>query len=1500
MRRSGRILSAACLIFLALASSDNLINAFHVREPVRGDTQLSRDKGLSKTQPGGYLGEQGLQPAGSDREILSQLAQQSLGANGSYQLIWEPNKVQGSVHTVAVRGSIVAIGAGFLYDNEIHIYRWNASIPGPAGLTHAFDIGDGLLHGDVLSLTFGDTDRDGFLEIIAGTADGGIYVFEQENRTFTSPSYYQFQLVWSTNVGKRVTSVAVDDLDSDGLSDIVVGSWTGKVYVYEYRARLGTPGNLDHQHYYELVWDSNATIAGLVTAVATGDTDNDGFREIIAGASDHRVYIFENANATTPGPTFPHADNSFVQVWNSGDQIPGPIQTLTVSNFLDQDNYGEIAVTSPGHGAYVFDYQPSTGEYSVSKLMRPLESWEQDPPFPIDHYIDLKTSGDNSTGVVEPWEGTGPCGQGSSCCEQGLSYSTFCQLGVNATAIAGVPDVFLPRSEFPYSFPFGATLLNATRTTSGLARVTLDFGKDEEVTGGGDSRPDLTIYGLEIEPHNTTLDNLRVYFSRDGTNFTQVRNGLEITKVEAPCNVRPLQCFRRFNVTIDVDPMTSQLGWEWFRYVKLTTVSEFYVDAIIGSTLYRPVTDAVSASITFDPTLGRVLLIGTAQGTLKAFASNGTLYNQIWDSYGRIPLCQPGTSILAGNCQYRTRFSLDTNIWSIAVARNFFVLGTNSKINFVEIDPATLEAKVDWDTGSVLDKWSMSVTLADTDGDGQNEVIVGSFDNNIYVFHHVFRSTYTKAWRSPDLVHNQTIWDHVSRVMVADYDSDGKQELLAANDNQTYPIVYVFRPDPAAGPSQFSLSENETLYLPKDSGPIAGMDLGNDLNQDGVKEVVVAAARSIGLFERVGGNTIKSSLPALLFSSRILAVATGDPDGDGRGDIIFGGWYSLLLSISLPATKSMFLVDWEYNSSIRGFSPVWSPESAHLSRPPSSMSIAISYQDRNGKNEIIVGHDFGINVYENTGDNIYTTKQIITSSAIYPYYSPRQVVNLPDNYAPGPVNTYEGWLRSSAPVVQLSNKTFLAIYTGIDPTVVGLRMNQSRIIYQTSQDGLTWSSPRRLTNDTQYTQDNQYPQYTRLGCGNFGSVYYERNPAAAVIGNSVYVTYEAETALPAETIFSRSPCVYVTRLGTSLPTLDLSRVATGAISPSIFVNSTDLAQPSPTLALTYLNYTRSGIGAKMLFLNQSEWATTVVASIAYSYPRWINALGPQNTAIGVSFQAFSEKTTSLQDGTLAAVFDGYDETSGRNDTNIWVMILKSTGSGQPDGGSWSKPRWLSALTFNQTRSSLPPLGSIGVVVTSRGELAPSISVLKGNVLAVVYQEAEFPLEPRSIIKSSLYITVSADGGSIWTDPQLLPTGSGLPYASTIAGLVDGGYILSYHTSLSGVSPSSPKIFVASNLLDGWWRYTLGPVEALALGDTNGNRVSEIIAGSLNRVYVLELADAGNGNLVYQEKWTSQPLVSNVTDIAIGDINGDSTPEIVVTAKSGNLYAFEWITNDIFP
>jgi len=40
-------------------------------------------------------------------------------------------------------------------------------------------------------------------------------------------------------------------------------------------------------------------------------------------------------------------------------------------------------------------------------------------------------------------------------------------------------------------------------------------------------------------------------------------------------------------------------------------------------------------------------------------------------------------------------------------------------------------------------------------------------------------------------------------------------------------------------------------------------------------------------------------------------------------------------------------------------------------------------------------------------------------------------------------------------------------------------------------------------------------------------------------------------------------------------------------------------------------------------------------------------------------------------------------------------------------------------------------------------------------------------------------------------------------------------------------------------------------------------------------------------------WVSEALSQQISDLAVGDINKDGVNEIVVTAESGNLYAFKW-------
>jgi len=1443
------MLFSTLLVVLLLASSNSsVVNLTENSQNQEADSYDADSEAAS------------FEEAGVDLQQLIQQTPQAeeaseSGSNGTYELIWEPNRIQGSVHSVAVYGTIVAIGAGYLYDNVIHIYRWNPSISGEAGLTHVGDSGDGLFQSDVLSLVFGDTDKDGYVEIVAGCADGQVYVFEQRATSSADTLYYDFQLVWNSpvgEIGKRVASVTVDDLDSDGLREIIAGAWTQKIYVYEYTERYGTSGASNHCHYYSMVWNSSDLIKGLVNSVVVGDTDADSFREVIAGASDNKVYIFENEEDTSPEPVYPHVDNGYSEIWNSTDRILGPVQMVALDNSIDEDEYGEIVAVSSGHGAFAFDYAPLLGDYVMSKLMRAVEPWERNPPFPIDSYVDVKTWGNSVThGVFEPGQRTGPNDPRGSI---PLPYG---DLGANATAMAGPPDRQMWE---PF---YNVTLLDATAASDGVARAVLDFGKDEELTGGGNSLGDVFVLGFEVVPKNVTVDNFSMYVSQDGANFSRVDEGLVIAK-GAPYDYHGTW-IRVVLMGVDIDPTLNALGWEWFRYIKLETTTQVYIDAIGGLYLYRPVADALSVSLGFVLGLNTTstdytskIIIGTSTGVLKAFSRIGGYYVQTWDSYRPIPLYQPGTEL------YRRRFSMNNNIWSTSLAsqylgffllRRYIVVGTYPKVAFIHVNATTLEASSVWDTGNVLARWTMTVDLEDTDGDGAEEVVVGSFDNNIYVFDHVYRNTYRRAWRSPDLKHNQTYWDHVTDLIVGDYDADGKLELIASTNNQTYPIIHIFE---NTAKNQFAASE--IIEMPKNSGPITALDLGDDLDNDEAKEIVVATMKNVTIFEKKDGSIAKSSSLEVVSAAwgGVLALVTGDTDSDGRGEIIVGGWIHTP-PIGPPILYG-FVSVYENTGTDNTYQLVWYPPSTHMYHDDSFevLSLALDDQDNDTKTEIIVGHSLGVNVYENTGNNSFEAIHFVTSSASYPDYTPTQVLSLSDTYCPAPFNSWEGWRLSAAPVVQLSNGTYVWVYTSIDSTIDKTRMywNESRVFYRTSQDGISWSSRKRATSDAQYSPTEWY------------WLYYERNPSVVVTPtDQVWIAYEAKFVSTSFEFPAIEPYLWicVTKLGTTRPDLDFSKISNSykTVSPSIFWNST-----ASTLGLTYLNYTAPFSGLNMLYLSKSHWVLYVISWVplkVYAYPVW-ETPQLQNSKIGAEFRAYSQGTAFLSDGSLAVVFAGYNRTQiPSRDSDIWFMRTNASGSLE-----WSDPTWIS--------------------LSQDYEYTPSMTILNGDVLAVVFR--------RSIWLGlnnywDVYITASRDDGWSWTTPQELPKTTGYAYAPSVSRLVNGGFLYTFHTSTSTSLPTSPKICFAQNPVEYWWRYNISLVQSLAVGDTDGNQISEIIAGSLYQIYILELADIGNGNFNYTQKWVSQALPQLITDIAIGDINNDGTNEIVVAAESGNLYAFRW-------
>jgi len=151
------------------------------------------------------------------------------------------------------------------------------------------------------SIAVADIDLDGMVEIIAPKNGGGIIVFEHTGE-FKWQSTIPQQIFWGG------TSIA--DLDNDGSPEIIVGNTV-----------LRNDGTLYWQ--WSGYWgSSSASVGGLPIAV---DLNLDGFLEVISGASAY--------------------SNTGQLLWRNetiGDGF------LAVANF-DGDDYPEIVVVASGH-----------------------------------------------------------------------------------------------------------------------------------------------------------------------------------------------------------------------------------------------------------------------------------------------------------------------------------------------------------------------------------------------------------------------------------------------------------------------------------------------------------------------------------------------------------------------------------------------------------------------------------------------------------------------------------------------------------------------------------------------------------------------------------------------------------------------------------------------------------------------------------------------------------------------------------------------------------------------------------------------------------------------------------------------------------------------------------------------------------------------------------------------------------------------------------------------
>ena len=217
--------------------------------------------------------------------------------DNQYREVYEPWKSKAALHSIAYHEEtgFLAVGGGYLYDNEVHIFRLN---PHTGKFVKVWDSGDSIIQSDVMSLAFGDTDVNNFLEIAAGSSDGHVYVFEQ--RHIYDPetnTENMFDHVWTSPSMFRVFDLKIEDVDRDYRPDIVAGTWEG-IHLFEYDNHSGYPYSEEHWITYNHVWSSPELEDKKIYSIEAGDSNYNGLPEIIAGTRDGRRTLGGTRRAT--------------------------------------------------------------------------------------------------------------------------------------------------------------------------------------------------------------------------------------------------------------------------------------------------------------------------------------------------------------------------------------------------------------------------------------------------------------------------------------------------------------------------------------------------------------------------------------------------------------------------------------------------------------------------------------------------------------------------------------------------------------------------------------------------------------------------------------------------------------------------------------------------------------------------------------------------------------------------------------------------------------------------------------------------------------------------------------------------------------------------------------------------------------------------------------------------------------------------------------------------
>jgi PKD repeat protein len=251
--------------------------------------------------------------------------------------------------------------------------------------------------------------------------------------------------------------------------------------------------------------------------------------------------------------------------------------------------------------------------------------------------------------------------------------------------------------------------------------------------------------------------------------------------------------------------------------------------------------------------------------------------------------------------------------------------------------PTSFSAKID----SAMGTRPMSITLCDYDGDGKPDVSVGNYGNSISVR----KNTSSNGTISLTPKKDYAITGAVRAITYADFDGDGKEDMVAAIEND-YTGVAILKNTSANGVVSFAAEQRIDLLTLGGFSVAAG-----DLDGDGKVDLAVVGYYSnrMSVLKNTSANGVISFAPQADYGtgSSPLGVTIADLDGDGKPEVLVAN--SWVASLFTPSSVSV------YRNTSNNYKISFAAKVDVLSQLCSS--VAVGDLDGDGKPEIVTGNN---------------------------------------------------------------------------------------------------------------------------------------------------------------------------------------------------------------------------------------------------------------------------------------------------------------------------------------------------------------------------------------------------------------------------------------------------------------------------------------------------------------------------------------------------------------